>query len=215
MDIDILTLFPKYFDGPFSTTMVGRALEKDLATIKIHNIRDYAEDKHKCVDDTPYGGGPGMVLKPEPLGRAIQDVRRKDSYIIYLSPQGVKLNANLCEQISLNYEHLVLICGHYEGIDERVIELYVDAEVTIGDYVLTHGGPAAVVLVDSVLRFIPGVLGNEKAAYEDSFHIDSIFDAPKYTNQEPIKESRFQRFCLMAIIKKLECGAKYKLKKAV
>ncbi len=181
MDIDILTLFPSFFEGPFSTTMVGRALSKGLATVNVSDIRDYAEDKHKSVDDAPYGGGPGMVLKPGPLVRAIQSVRRDDSYVIYLSPQGKTLNSTICEELSQNHKHIVLICGHYEGIDERVVDLEVDAEISIGDYVMTHGGPAAVVLVDSVLRFVPGVLGHDNSAYEDSFHIDSIFDTPKYT----------------------------------
>ena len=143
------------------------------------NIRDFAEGKHKKVDDRPYGGGPGMVLMPEPVTKAIRSVKSEKSHKIYLTPQGKPLTANRCKELSKN-SHLVILCGHYEGIDERAIESEIDEEISIGDYVLTSGAPAAIVLIDSISRFVPGVVGNEKAPNQDSFE-NGIFDVPLYT----------------------------------
>jgi tRNA (guanine37-N1)-methyltransferase len=164
MRIAILSLFPDYFQGPF-----------DVSIIK----RDFAEGKHKKVDDRPYGGGPGMVLMPEPLCKAIRSTRRPESRVVYLSPQGQLLQAQSCQRLA-TYKDLILVCGHYEGIDERVLEKEIDEEISIGDYVLTNGCLPSIVLVDAIARFVPGVIGNEEAASQDSFQ-NGFFDAPHYT----------------------------------
>lgn len=179
MRIHILSLFPDYFKGPFDVSILKRAREKGILEIELVDIRDFAEGKHKKVDDRPYGGGPGMVLMPEPLCRAIRSFKTSESKVIHLSPQGVPLSANLCEKLA-RCPHLILVCGHYEGIDERVIEKEIDLEISIGDYVLTNGCLSSIVLVDAVARFVPGVIGNEEAAYQDSFQ-DGFFDGPHYT----------------------------------
>ncbi len=179
MKFDILSLFPDYFDGPFKVSMLKRAQEKGLIEIAMTDIRDFAEDKHQRVDDRPFGGGPGMVLMPEPLTKAIRSKREERSHVILLSPQGARLTAAKCESLA-KMEHLILVCGHYEGVDERVVEQEIDEEISIGDYVLTSGAPAVVVLIDAVSRFVPGVIGHEEAAQQDSFQ-EGIFDAPHYT----------------------------------
>lgn len=179
MFIDILSLFPDYFDGPFDVSIIKRAREKGLITIEQTDIRDFAEGKHRKVDDRPFGGGPGMVLMPEPLTKAVRHVRRENSRVIYLSPQGKVLTAAIAQRLAKE-AHLVLVCGHYEGIDERVIEREIDEEISIGDYVLTNGCAAAIVLVDAVARFIPDVLGHEEAAEQDSFQ-RGIFEGPQFT----------------------------------
>ncbi len=182
MLIDILSLFPAYFRGPFDVSMLMRARESGLLEIRHVDIRDFATNKHRRVDDRPFGGGPGMVLCPEPVGNAIRSVKKTGSRVIYLSPQGPLLNAAKCQELA-KQEHLILLCGHYEGVDERVIQREVDEEISIGDYVLTNGCAAAIVLVDAVSRFIPGVIGHPDAVWEDSFQ-EGIFDAPHYTRPE-------------------------------
>lgn len=179
MKIHILSLFPEYFQGPFDVSILKRAREKGILEIEFVDIRDFAEGKHKKVDDRPYGGGPGMVLMPEPLCKAIRSVKMPGSRVIHLSPQGSVLSAVTCERLS-HFDHLILVCGHYEGIDERVIEKEIDEEISIGDYVLTNGCLASIVLVDALARFIPGVIGHEEAAAQDSFQ-GGIFDGPQYT----------------------------------
>ncbi len=179
MHIDILSLFPDYFRGPFDVSILKKAQEKGLITINHIDLRKFGLGRYNQVDDRPYGGGPGMVLKPEPLAEAIRTVLREDSHVVLLSPQGKVLNTEKSQTLAQK-PHLILICGHYEGVDERIIDLFIDEEISIGDYVLTNGGPAAIVLVEAVSRFIPDVLGHEKAAYQDSF-VQGIFDAPHYT----------------------------------
>ena len=179
MFIDILSLFPDYFRGPFDVSIIKKAIEKGLINIRQTNIRDFAFDKHRKVDDRPFGGGPGMVLKPEPLVRAIRSRRQENSRTVHLSPQGKVLDAKTCQRLA-NEEHLILVCGHYEGIDQRVIESDIDEIISIGDYVLTNGCIAAIVLVDAVVRFVPGVLGHKESAEKDSFQ-NGLFDAPQYT----------------------------------
>jgi tRNA (guanine37-N1)-methyltransferase len=179
MDIDIISLFPKYFESPFDVSILKRAREKGLIKIELIDIRDFAEDKHRRVDERPYGGGPGMLLMPGPITKAIRSRRRPGSRVIYLSPQGSVLKAETCKRLAQD-THLILVCGHYEGLDERVIEQEIDEEISIGDYVLTNGCLPAIVLVDAVTRFIPGALGHEEAAQHDSFE-QGIFDAPQYT----------------------------------
>lgn len=180
MEIDILSLFPEYFQGPFDVSIIKRALEKQLLSINHVNIRDFADDKHHTVDDRPYGGGPGMVLKPEPVVKAIRSVKRQNSHVVMLSPQGKPLNASKSQQLA-QHEHLILLCGHYEGIDERVNILEVDEEISIGDYVLTNGCLAAIVVIDAMARFVKGVLGNEQTPLEDSFSEEGLLDAPHFT----------------------------------
>lgn len=179
MKVDILSLFPAYFNGPFQVSILKRAQEKGLLEIEQVNIREFAENKHRKVDDRPFGGGPGMVLMPEPLIKAIRSRKKEGSRVILLSPQGVKLSAKKCAELAKE-KHLILVCGHYEGVDERVMQ-EIDEEISIGDYVLTSGCAAVIVLVDAVARFIPGVLGDEESASQDSFQEEGLFDAPHYT----------------------------------
>ncbi len=182
MKFDILSLFPEYFSGPFDESIIKRAREAGKLVINQVNIRDFAEDRHKTVDDRPYGGGPGMVLMPGPVTKAIRSVKQDGSKVICLSPQGKKLNAALCREFA-KCDHLILLCGHYEGIDERVIQSDVDEEISIGDYVLTSGCAAAIIFVDAVSRFVPGVIGHEDAAREETFEYGR-FDCPHFTRPE-------------------------------
>lgn len=180
MLIDIISLFPDYFTGPFDVSIVGRARQSRLITLRQTNIRDFATNKHHRVDDRPFGGGPGMVMMAEPVVDAVSSVLTPASRLIYLSPQGKPLDAALCRSLAVE-EHLVLLCGHYEGIDERALQVLGTEEISIGDYVLTNGCVAAIVLVDAVVRFVPGVLGHEEAAGQDSFE-DGLLDCPHYTH---------------------------------
>jgi tRNA (guanine37-N1)-methyltransferase len=181
MRFDVLTLFPNMFSSPFRESILGKAIEKGLIQIQTINIRDFTLDKHQVVDDTPYGGGQGMVMKVEPIARAIESVKSQDpsAWTIYLTPQGEPLNQDLARRLSTQ-PHLILLCGRYEGVDERVRELFIDEEISIGDYVLTGGELAAMVLVDAVARFIPGVLGSDRSVEEDSF-FNSLLEYPQYT----------------------------------
>ena len=181
MRIDILSLFPEYFQGPFDVSILKRARDKGLLDIHLHDIRTFSKDKWRKVDDRPCGGGPGMVMMPQPIADAIRSVKTEESLVVYLSPQGEKLTAALSEKLA-QQPHLILLCGHYEGVDERVIEKEVDLEISIGDYVLTNGCIAAIALVDATARFIPGVLGNEEGASQDSFQ-DGKWEGPQYTGQ--------------------------------
>lgn len=182
MLIDILSLFPQYFTGPFNESIVKRARERRLVDIRLTDIRNYADNPHHRVDDRPYGGGPGMVMMPQPVVAAIRHVKTPQSYVIYLTPQGRQLTAIKCRQLAQK-AHLILLCGHYEGIDQRVLDSEVNEEISIGDYVLTNGCLAAIVLVDSVIRFVPGVLGHALAVEEDSFE-KGLLDCPHYTRPE-------------------------------
>jgi tRNA (guanine37-N1)-methyltransferase len=194
MQIDILSLFPEYFEGPFKVSMLKRAIERGLIDIRLTNIRSFGEGKHQKVDDRPYGGGSGMVLMPGPVTEAIRSVKRDDSHVVYLSPQGKPLTAATCERLA-KLPHLILICGHYEGLDERVIEREVDEEISIGDYVLTNGCLASIVLVDATVRFIPGVLGNEEATRFESFQ-QGLFEGPSYTRPE-----EFEGLCVPDVLR--------------
>jgi tRNA (guanine37-N1)-methyltransferase len=180
MDIDILTLFPQVFQGVFSFGIFQRAVEQKLVSIAVHNIRDYSHDKHHTVDDYPYGGGAGMVLKPDPVFEAVESIKREaETPVILLSPQG----RLFCQQVARElaaYRRLILICGHYEGVDERVSEHLVTDEISIGDYVLSGGEPAAVVVIDGVVRLLPGVLGSAESLLDDS-HVGGLLEYPQYT----------------------------------
>lgn len=179
MRIDLLSLFPGYFESPLNETILKRAIEKGILDIRMVDIRSFAKDKHSQVDDRPYGGGPGMVLMPGPVTEAIRSVKGEKSHVVYLSPQGAVFNADKAKELAKK-EHLILLAGHYEGVDERVIDQEVDEEVSIGDYVLTNGCLAALVVIDAMSRFIAGVLGHEEASYNDSFE-KGRFDHPHYT----------------------------------
>lgn len=178
MKITILTLFPEMFSGFLGESIIKRAITNKFLEFNIINIRDFAYDKHKQVDDTPFGGGAGMLLKPEPLSRALDSLNTKGK-VIFTSPQGVTLNQDLVKEFSKDQE-LTIIAGHYEGIDERIIEKYVDLEISIGDFVLTGGELPAMVIADAVARLIPGVLGNSESYTNDSFY-DGLLDCPHYT----------------------------------
>jgi len=179
MKIDILTLFPAMLEGFLSESMIGRARTAELIEIGVHNIRDWATDKHQVTDDRPFGGGAGMVMKPDPLFAAIEAVRKPESLTIYLAPDGEPLSPILARELNAQ-PHLVLVSGHYEGIDQRVRDHGIDREVSVGDYVLTNGTLAAAVLVDACARFTPGVLGEEKSLTQESF-TDNLLDFPQYT----------------------------------
>ena len=184
MKIDILTLFPEICRAPLSESMMKRAQESKIVDLRIHNLRDWTKDKHHIVDDAPFGGGQGMVMKPEPIFAAVEDlkqsaIRNQQSKIILMSPPGRRLNQKMATDLSKE-SHLIVICGHYEGVDHRVIEHLVDLEISIGDYVLTNGAIAAVVLVDAIVRLLPGVLGHEHSAVDDSFGAGSL-EGPQYT----------------------------------
>ena len=180
MKIDVLTLFPEMFE-PLKASIIGKAIEKNIIEINLINIRDFSKDKHKKVDDTPYGGGVGMVIRPDVVYDAYSSIKSKDAKVIYMSPQGQKLSQKKVEELAKN-EHIVILCGHYEGIDQRVIDEIVDEEISIGDYVLTGGELPAMVLIDSVSRYINGVL-NEASTEEESFS-NGMLEYPQYTRPE-------------------------------
>lgn len=179
MNIDILTLFPDFFQSLNSYSIIGRAIGEGKINLNCVNIRDFSKDKHKRVDDYPFGGGPGMVMQIEPIYEAINSVKTDDSRVIFLSPQGKRLNQEMAKSLS-EENNIILLCGHYEGIDNRIIENYVDEEISIGDYVLTGGEIPAMVLIDCISRLIPGVLSSEES-YMDESHYDGYLEYPQYT----------------------------------
>ncbi len=186
MKIDIITLFPKMFNGPFDESIVRRAQNKSLVEINIHDLRKWAKDKRKTVDDRPYGGGTGMILMIEPIYEALKKIKNKKSKIILLSPRGRIFNQDKAREFS-KLDHLILIAGHYEGFDERIEEHLVDEEISIGDYVLTGGELPAMVLIDAVVRLIPGVLEKEEATKFESFSEGNLLEYPQYTRPENFK----------------------------
>jgi tRNA (guanine37-N1)-methyltransferase len=185
MEINILTLFPEMFAGPLSLSIIKRAIERNAIKINLINIRDFAEDLHKTVDDTPYGGGAGMLMKVDILDRAIKNIvgkNRKDFQIILMTPQGVPFKQEKAVELS-KYDRLIFICGHYEGFDERIREHLVDEEISLGDFILSGGEIPAMAIIDSVIRLIPGVLGKDESAKEETFSIDGkkLLEYPQYT----------------------------------
>ncbi len=180
MRIHILTLFPNMLSGPFSESIIKRAVDRGLVEIVLYNIRDYTSDRHHVVDDYPYGGGQGMVLKPEPIFAAVESIKNESEVpVILLTPQGRLFNQMVAEELA-GYGEMILMCGHYEGVDERVREHLVTDEISIGDYVLSGGELAAMVIVDAVVRQLPGALGAEEAVREDS-HSSGLLEYPQYT----------------------------------
>ncbi|MEC8991883.1 MAG: tRNA (guanosine(37)-N1)-methyltransferase TrmD [Candidatus Latescibacterota bacterium] len=180
MQVDIVTLFPRFFVEPLATSIVGRAIEGGQLEVNLHDLRTYSQDRHRTVDDTPYGGGGGMVIKPGPVAACWTENQFANGHCIHLSADGEPLTQDLAAELSLQ-SHMVLLCGHYKGVDERARRQLIDQEISIGDYVLTGGEPAALVLIDAVTRLIPGVLGNFSSAMADSFHDDGLLDCPWYT----------------------------------
>lgn len=180
MHIDVLTLFPEMFEGIFDLSIMKRAIDQKLVGIGLHNIRDYTHDKHHTADDYPYGGGAGMVLKPEPIFEAVESIEKKaGTPIILLSPQGRLFTQRVAQELA-SHSQLILICGHYEGVDERVKEHLASDEISIGDYVLSGGELAAMVVIDGVFRLVPGVLGSEASPLDDS-HVGGLLEYPQYT----------------------------------
>jgi len=177
--IDVLTLFPAMFAGPLDESIVKRAREAKLLDLKIHNLRDWTHDRHKTVDDKPFGGGPGMLLKVEPLFEAIESLQREKTKVILLSPAGRKFSQEIAREMA-QQEDLILVCGSYEGFDERVREALADDELSIGDYVLTNGALPAMVVIDAVARLLPGVLGDDESSYDESFS-HGLLEYPQYT----------------------------------
>ena len=178
----VFTLYPEVFPGPLSKGLYGKALSKNLWNLNIVNIRDAAEDKHKTVDDTPYGGGSGMLLKPDVLAKSLDQNEIKGGRIIYLSPKGKKFDQNYAQELS-DEKSISLICGHFEGVDERVLSTRNIEEISIGDYVLSGGETAAFVVIDSVLRLLPGILGNENSKIDESFE-NGLLEYPQYTKPQ-------------------------------
>ncbi|MGA2173705.1 MAG: tRNA (guanosine(37)-N1)-methyltransferase TrmD [Verrucomicrobiota bacterium] len=179
MRIDLLTLFPEMFTGPMDVSIVQRARKNGLLDLRVHNLRDYTHDNYKTVDDRPFGGGPGMVLKPEPIFEAVQALAGEGTRVILMSPAGRLFDQNAAQELA-RQETLLLICGAYEGVDERVGQELADDELSIGDYVLTNGSLAAMVLIDAVTRLLPGALGDEQSSLDESFS-QGLLEYPHYT----------------------------------
>ncbi|MEO0453255.1 MAG: tRNA (guanosine(37)-N1)-methyltransferase TrmD [Verrucomicrobiota bacterium] len=191
MKIDLITLFPEMVPGITESSIIQRAAEAGLVETKVTNLRDFAQDKHRTVDDRPFGGGPGMVLKCEPLVEAIETLRGESetpAHVVYMTPEGRVFDQKMAQRLS-SLPRLIFVSGHYEGIDERVREGWIDEEVSVGDYVLTNGTLPALVVIDAITRLIPGVLGNEASAGSDSFS-DGILEGPQYTRPEEFRGSK-------------------------
>lgn len=180
MIVDVITLFPEVVTAPLGASMMARAQEKGVLQLQVHQLRDHGLGKYRQVDDTPYGGGPGMVLRPEPVAASLEAVKKPGARVIFMSPQGKRFCQ--ADAVRLSKEpHLIFLCGHYEGIDQRIVDSLVDEELSIGDYVLTNGALAAAVVVDAVIRLLPGVLGDEESAIQESFGPSGLLDHPHYT----------------------------------
>jgi tRNA (guanine37-N1)-methyltransferase len=179
MKIDVLTLFPAMFAGPLDESIIKRARQRGILDLKIHDLRDWTHDQRRTVDDRPFGGGPGMLLKPEPLFEAIESLRREKTRVVLFSPAGRKFNQGIARELA-QQEDLLFITGHYEGLDERVREALVDEDLSIGDYVLTNGALPAMVVVDAVTRLLPGVLGDDESSLDESFS-HGLLEYPQYT----------------------------------
>lgn len=188
MKIDVITIFPEMLDGFFGCSMMKRAAEAGLVEFHAVNLREYTDDKHRTTDDRPFGGGPGMVMKPEPIFNAVEALRTPASRVILMCPQGVPFTQTKARKLS-ECKHLIFVCGHYEGVDERIREALIDEEISIGDYVLTNGVLAAAVVADAVVRLLPGALGGEGAAEQESFS-EPLLEGPQYTRPAEFRGMR-------------------------
>ena len=204
MRIDIVTGFPKLLSGPLNESMIRQAKRKKLVTVRVHDLRKYTHDRHKTIDDSPYGGGAGMVLKPEPVFECIEYLQSRRHYdeIIYLTADGETLNQKIANDLSLK-ENMILLCGHYKGIDERIRQTLITREVSIGDYVLTGGELPALVLADTVIRMIPGVLGDGESLLSDSFQ-EKLLGAPHYTKPADFRSMKVPSVLLSGNHKEIE-----------
>ena len=180
MRVDVITLFPEVVTVPLGASIVGRAQERGMLTLQVHDLREQGIGKYRQVDDEPYGGGPGMVLRPEPIAAALEPLRKNGSHVVLMTPQGKRFEQG--DAVRLSKEpHLIFLCGHYEGVDQRIVDSCVDEELSIGDYVLTNGAIAAVVVIDAIVRLLPGVLGDDQSAVQESFGVSGVLDHPHYT----------------------------------
>lgn len=204
MRIDIISVLPELMESPFKTSILKRAMDKGLAEVHFHHLRDWAINKHKQIDDEPYGGGAGMVMMVEPLDKCISELKSQRDYdeVIYLTPDGVTLNQKIANTLSIK-DNLIFLCGHYKGIDQRVRDLHITKEISIGDYVLTGGELAACVLADSIIRLLPGVLNDEQSALTDSFQ-DDLLSPPIYTRPESYKGLEVPKVLLSGNFGKIE-----------
>lgn len=215
MEFHVITLFPDFFDGPLSTGILGRAMEDDLATVHFYHLVNYKEDPKKRVDDVPYGGGAGMLLRAEPVARAIEDAKKHapDAPVIHFTPRGKRFKQSVAETIVKKHERLILLCGRYEGIDERVLEEYVDMHLCVGDAVLSGGEFAALYLIDAVTRLLPGVLGNEDSPEEESFSrvLGRKREYPHYTRPEEWRGKKVPETLLSGHHKNIDTWRKNRL----
>ncbi|MDR6369509.1 tRNA (guanine37-N1)-methyltransferase [Chryseobacterium bernardetii] len=204
MRIDIISVLPELMESPFQTSILKRAMDKGLVEVHFHHLRDWAINKHRQIDDEPYGGGAGMVMMVEPLDKCISELKSQRNYdeVIYLTPDGVTLNQKIANSLSIK-DNLIFLCGHYKGIDQRVRDLHITKEISIGDYVLTGGELAACVLADSIIRLLPGVLNDEQSALTDSFQ-DDLLSPPIYTRPESYKGLDVPKILLSGNFKKIE-----------
>ncbi|WP_426479918.1 tRNA (guanosine(37)-N1)-methyltransferase TrmD [Chryseobacterium sp. CBSDS_008] len=204
MRIDIISVLPELMESPFKTSILKRAMDKGLVEVHFHHLRDWAINKHRQIDDEPYGGGAGMVMMVEPLDKCISELKSQRDYdeVIYLTPDGVTLNQKIANSLSIK-ENLIFLCGHYKGIDQRVRDLHITKEISIGDYVLTGGELAACVLADSIIRLLPGVLNDEQSALTDSFQ-DDLLSPPIYTRPESYKGLDVPKILLSGNFGKIE-----------
>ncbi|AZB23316.1 MULTISPECIES: tRNA (guanosine(37)-N1)-methyltransferase TrmD [Chryseobacterium] len=204
MRIDIISVLPELMESPFKTSILKRAMDKGLAEVHFHHLRDWAVNKHRQIDDEPYGGGAGMVMMVEPLDKCISELKSQREYdeVIYLTPDGVTLNQKIANSLSIK-DNLIFLCGHYKGIDQRVRDLHITKEISIGDYVLTGGELAACVLADSIIRLLPGVLNDEQSALTDSFQ-DDLLSPPIYTRPEVYKGLEVPKVLLSGNFGKIE-----------
>lgn len=205
MRIDILSSVPHLLEGPFSHSILKRAIDNGIAEVVIHNLRDYATDKHKRLDDYAFGGGAGMVMLVEPIEKCIDKLRSEREYdeVIYMSPDGELFNQKMANQMSVNYKNIIILCGHYKGVDERVREHLITREISVGDYVLTGGELAAAIVADALIRLIPSVLNDETSALTDSFQ-DDLLAPPVYTRPADYKGWKVPEILLSGNLKKIE-----------